>query len=71
VPGWKRYPPMQLRLEAALAAQAAAPPASGARIDDAAVAIDMARQVARKMSNDPKEQERIIKDFMEWTKTRR
>jgi hypothetical protein len=71
VPGWKRFPPMQLRLEAALAAQAAAPQSSPARVDDAAAAIDMARQVSRKMSNDPKEQERIFKDFMEWTKTRR
>jgi TRAP-type uncharacterized transport system substrate-binding protein len=77
VPGWKRYPPMQMRIEAAQAAQAAqaatVPPdgARPARIGDAATDADMARQVGRKMSSDPKEQERIFKDFMEWSKTRR
>jgi TRAP-type uncharacterized transport system substrate-binding protein len=61
VPGWKRYPPMQKRLEAAQAELAAG------TVPD----INMARQIARGMSNDPKEQERIVKDFMEWAKTRR
>ena len=61
VPGWKRYPPMQRRLEAAQAELAAG------TVPD----INMARQIARGMSNDPKEQERIVKDFMEWAKTRR
>jgi TRAP-type uncharacterized transport system substrate-binding protein len=61
VPGWKRYPPMQKRLEAAQAEMAAG------GVPD----INMARQIARGMSSDPKEQERIVKDFMEWAKTRR
>jgi TRAP-type uncharacterized transport system substrate-binding protein len=74
VPGWKRYPPMQQKIEAAQAAQAAASQSDGARparIGDAAAEAEMARQVSRKMSSDPKEQERIFKDFMEWSKTRR
>jgi TRAP-type uncharacterized transport system substrate-binding protein len=73
VPGWKRFPPMQQKIEAAQAAAASQPPGGlmPVRTGDSATDIDMARQVARKMSNDPKEQERIIKDFMEWTKTRR
>ena len=69
VPGWKRYPPMQKRLEAALAEKALGGlggVASGAGPD-----IEMARQVARRMSNDPKEQERIVREFIEWAKTRR
>jgi TRAP-type uncharacterized transport system substrate-binding protein len=66
VPGWKRYPPMQKRLDAAQAEMAARGPSSGASPD-----IEMARQVARRMSNDPKEQERIVREFMEWAKTRR
>ena len=67
VPGWKRYPPMQRRLEAAQAELTASTSSSGAVIPD----INMARQVARGMSSDPKEQERIVREFMEWAKTRR
>ena len=65
VPGWKRYPPMQKRLDAAQAEMAARTP--GGAVPD----INMARQIARGMSNDPKEQERIVREFMEWAKTRR
>jgi hypothetical protein len=74
VPGWKRFPPMQQKIEAAQAVQAAGKPPGGlmpVRTGDAETDADMARQVARKMSSDPKEQERIFKDFMEWSKTRR
>src|SRR5262249_35470432 len=55
VPGWKRYPPMQKRLEAAQAELTASVNNNGAIAPD----INMARQVARGMSSDPKEQERI------------
>jgi TRAP-type uncharacterized transport system substrate-binding protein len=67
VPGWKRYPPMQKRLEAAQAELTASVNNNGAIAPD----INMARQVARGMSSDPKEQERIVREFMEWAKTRR
>jgi TRAP-type uncharacterized transport system substrate-binding protein len=70
VPGWKRFPPMQQRLEAAQAAARSEAP-KPARIDDAETDVELARQVGRRMSNDPKEQERIMKNFMEWSKTRR
>src|SRR5262245_59015061 len=68
VPGWRRYPPMQKRLEAAQAEMASRSLGAGG---SAGPDIDMARQVARRMSNDPKEQERIVREFMEWAKTRR
>src|SRR5215468_181395 len=67
VPGWKRYPPMQKRLESAQAELTASVNNNGAIAPD----INMARQVARGMSSDPKEQERIVREFMEWAKTRR
>src|SRR5262245_38765003 len=73
VPGWKRYPPMQKRLDAAQAEIASSTPAAGGNAGAGGVVpdINMARQVARGMSNDPKEQERIVREFMEWAKTRR
>ena len=74
VPGWKRFPPMQQKIEAAQAAVAQSPPNGLMPVrtgGDSAADADMARQVSRKMSSDPKEQERLFKDFMEWAKTRR
>jgi TRAP-type uncharacterized transport system substrate-binding protein len=70
VPGWKRFPPMQQRLEAAQAA-ARSDGAKPARADDAETDVELARQVGRRMSNDPREQERIMKNFIEWSKSRR
>jgi TRAP-type uncharacterized transport system substrate-binding protein len=73
VPGWKRFPPMQQRLEAAQAAAAVSRPDSArpGRVEDAETDVELARQVGRRMSNDPKEQERIMKNFIEWSKSRR
>jgi TRAP-type uncharacterized transport system substrate-binding protein len=72
VPGWKRYPPMQKRLEAAQAALTSSSISTGGGGSSGVVPdINMARQVARGMSSDPKEQERIVREFMEWAKTRR
>jgi TRAP-type uncharacterized transport system substrate-binding protein len=69
VPGWKRYPPMQKRLEAAQAEMTSSSLGGGG--SGAVPDINMARQIARRISNDPKEQERIVREFMEWAKTRR
>jgi len=45
--------------------------AKPARADDAETDVELARQVGRRMSNDPREQERIMKNFIEWSKSRR
>jgi TRAP-type uncharacterized transport system substrate-binding protein len=66
IPGWKRFPPMQRRLDVALNELTGSSGASGRTVD-----INMARQIARKLSNDPGEQERIVKEFLEWAKTRK
>jgi TRAP-type uncharacterized transport system substrate-binding protein len=71
VPGWKRFPPMQQKIEAAQAAANRPGGLMPVSTGDSATDADMARQVSRKMSSDPKEQERLFKDFMEWAKTRR
>jgi TRAP-type uncharacterized transport system substrate-binding protein len=78
VPGWKRYPPMQRRLEAAQAQLGAGAPSApsapsipGGGGSSAVPDMNMAREIARGMSNDPREQERIAREFIEWAKTRR
>jgi len=69
VPGWKRYPPMQKRLEAAQAGLTPRSPGGGG--SGAVSQTDAARELVRGMSNDPKEQERMFQEFLEWAKTRR
>jgi TRAP-type uncharacterized transport system substrate-binding protein len=65
IPGWKRFPAMQRRLD--LAQAQLANNAGRGGVPD----INLARQIVRGMSTDPKEQERLAREFMEWAKSRR
>jgi hypothetical protein len=65
VPGWQRFQPLQDKLNQT-AASATQRPAAGRslRVDPG-----LARaQVAREVPNDAAQQERLFKQFMEWTK---
>jgi TRAP-type uncharacterized transport system substrate-binding protein len=67
VPGWERFGPMEAKLKQMTSA-IPQPPASAPRqkIDHA-----LARaQAARAAPNDPREQERLFQQFIEWTKQR-
>ncbi len=69
VPGWKRFQPLQDKLNQTTAATAAQQPASArpARID-----TGLARsQAAREAPNDAAEQERLFKQFIDWSKQQR
>lgn len=69
VPGWKRFQPLQDKLNQTTATTATQQPASArpARID-----TGLARsQAARQAPNDPAEQERLFKQFIEWSKQQR
>ncbi|MDX2157220.1 MAG: C4-dicarboxylate ABC transporter substrate-binding protein [Hyphomicrobiaceae bacterium] len=73
VPGWKRFAPLQERLDKttrekqATAAPAAPSKAAAAAGEGPQATIDAARQqAARAAPNDPAEQERLFKEFMEW-----
>jgi hypothetical protein len=64
VPGWTRFQPMQDKLDKIVSAPRAAP--ARPKIDHA-----LARaQAARAAPDDPKEQERLFQQFIEWTKQR-
>jgi TRAP-type uncharacterized transport system substrate-binding protein len=64
VPGWTRFQPMQDKLDKIVSAPRAAP--ARPKIDHA-----LARaQAARAAPDDPKEQERLVQQFIEWTKPR-
>ena len=64
VPGWKRFQPMQDKLDKIVTAPRPAP--ARPKIDHA-----LARaQAARAAPDDPKEQERLFQQFIEWTKQR-
>jgi len=68
VPGWTRFQPMQDKLDKIVKAPAPTPPPAAARpkIDHA-----LARaQAARAAPDDPREQERLFQQFIEWTKQR-
>jgi TRAP-type uncharacterized transport system substrate-binding protein len=71
VPGWQRFGPMEAKLKQITSAikqpTGAAPTAPArAKIDHA-----LARaQAARAAPNDPREQERLFQQFIEWTKQR-
>jgi hypothetical protein len=68
VPGWERFGPMEAKLKQITSA-ARVPPASAParqKIDHS-----LARaQAARAAPNDPREQERLFQQFIEWTKQR-
>jgi TRAP-type uncharacterized transport system substrate-binding protein len=69
VPGWKRFQPLQDKLNQTTAATATQQPAAArpARID-----TGLARsQVAREAPNDAAEQERLFKQFIDWSKQQR
>lgn len=69
VPGWKRFQPLQDKLNQTTATTATQQPASArpARID-----AGLARsQAAREAPNDAAEQERLFKQFIEWSKQQR
>jgi TRAP-type uncharacterized transport system substrate-binding protein len=66
VPGWKRFQPLQDKLNQVTAATSAQRPAAARqlRIDPA-----LARaQAAKEAPNDAAEQERLFKQFMDWTR---
>lgn len=64
VPGWTRFQPMQDKLDKIV--RAPVPAAVRPKIDHA-----LARaQAARAAPDDPREQERLFQQFMEWTKQR-
>jgi len=64
VPGWKRFQPMQDKIDKIAKAPAAAP--ARPKIDHA-----LARaQAARAAPDNPQEQERLFQQFIEWTKQR-
>jgi TRAP-type uncharacterized transport system substrate-binding protein len=69
VPGWERFGPMEAKLKQITSAIKQPPPASAParqKIDHA-----LARaQAARAAPNDPREQERLFQQFIEWTKQR-
>lgn len=66
VPGWQRFKPMEDKLKQITSAAAPPTPAARAKIDHA-----LARaQAARAAPNDPREQERLFQQFLEWTKQR-
>jgi hypothetical protein len=69
VPGWQRFGPMEAKLKQITSAIKQPPPASAParqKIDHA-----LARaQAARAAPNDPREQERLFQQFIEWTKQR-
>ncbi len=69
VPGWKRFQPLQDKLDQTTAATATQQPASARpeRIDPG-----LARsQVAREAPNDAAAQERLFKQFIDWSKQQR
>lgn len=69
VPGWKRFQPLQDKLNQTTAATATQQPASArpARID-----TGLARsQAAREAPNDAAEQERLFKQFIDWSRQQR
>ena len=69
VPGWQRFGPMEAKLKQITSAIKQPPPAAAParqKIDHA-----LARaQAARAAPNDPREQERLFQQFIEWTKQR-
>lgn len=70
VPGWQRFGPMEAKLKQITSAiqqpSGAAPGPARQKIDHA-----LARaQAARAAPNDPREQERLFQQFIEWTKQR-
>jgi len=74
VPGWQRFRPMQERLDRASAALKAAPEPARAREpvpEKSAVPIDQAqarRQVIQAAPGNQAEQERLFKEFLQWSK---
>lgn len=58
VPGWQRFKPLQDRLDKVATATAPRP------IDP----VQLRSQAARAAPNDPNEQERLFKQFLEWSK---
>jgi hypothetical protein len=58
VPGWSRFKPLQDRLDKVATAAAPRP------IDP----VQLRSQAARAAPNDPNEQERLFKQFLEWSK---
>ncbi len=67
VPGWKRFQPLQDKLNQTTAATQHPASARPARVD-----AGLARsQAAREAPNDAAEQERLFKQFIEWSKQQR
>jgi TRAP-type uncharacterized transport system substrate-binding protein len=71
VPGWQRFRPLQERLDRVTAAAARAaqplPQARSAEIDP----VLARKQAERAAPNDPAEQERLFRQFLEWSKQQR
>lgn len=64
VPGWKRFQPMQDKIDQIVKSQPATPAPARPKIDHA-----LARaQAARAAPDNPQEQERLFQQFIEWTK---
>lgn len=64
VPGWQRFKPMEDKLKQMSSATPPPAPPARPKIDHA-----LARaQAARAAPNDPREQERLFQQFLEWTK---
>lgn len=72
VPGWQRFKPLQDRLDKLAAAPLPPPPAPKPAVRPAEVDQGLARQqAARAAPNDPAEQEKLFKQFLEWSKAQR
>jgi len=70
VPGWKRYEPMQKKLDGLMPKAAPKAPVAAtasAKVVDANVIREQAQKAA---PNDKAEQERLFQQFMEWNKKR-
>jgi TRAP transporter TAXI family solute receptor len=65
--GWRRFPAAEEWLAKHTEKQAAVPPGAAPAIDPAIVRA----QAAKAAPNDPVEQERLYKQFMEWAKTQK
>ena len=69
VPGWRRFQPMQDRLDKLAAAVPPTPPTPVPAVRPASVDQTLARQQAvRAAPGNPAEQERLFQQFMEWSK---
>ena len=69
VPGWRRFQPMQDRLDKLAAANPPTPPTPVPAVRPASVDQSLARQQAvRAAPGNPAEQERLFQQFMEWSK---